>query len=492
MTNQDQSQEIYNQVTRKAKRGMGWNYLSMGLGRVLNLITLAILAHLLAPEYFGLVSLATLTMDYLSAFKDLGLGAAIIQRKHSIEEASNTAFILNLLAGLLLTIVIYLIAPFAADFFHEEHVIQVLRWLGLSFFINSFSSVHNVLLQRELDFKKKIIPDLGNTLVKAFISISLALGGFGVWALVIGQLAGIIVATVILWLVLPWKPRFHWNTGIAKELFRYGLSIMGDNLLTVWVDSFDYLIIGRIYNTALLGIYTLAYRLPEMLIINIMWTMTAVLFPTFASLQDERPMLKKIFLSVVRYVELLVIPMCIGMVVAADPIIRVIFGEQWVESIPILQVLALYALVTSIGFNAGDIYKAIGRPDILLKIAIPVFFIRVIAIWVGAQYSILGVAIGHLVAALIATSIQMTVASRILSITILDILKQLKAFIGAAVLVALALPALYFSQGYNHIIRLIVVVAAGAIGYIACIFMIDRDSLMQAMKIIVKRKDQAS
>ena len=259
----DSSVEKYQEVTRKASRGLGWNYLSFGLGKILNLITISILAHLLVPEYFGIVGLATLTMDYLAVFRDLGLGAAIIQRKRSIEEAANTAFILNLLAGSTLTLLTFLLAPLAANFFHEQQVVPVMRWLGFTFLINSFGSVHNVLLQRDLNFKRKIIPDLGNSIVKGVISISLALAGFGVWALVIGQLVGTVAATIILWIIQPWRPQLVWKTSIAKELFRYGSSILGVNLLGVWVDSFDYLLIGRIYAATSLAIYTLGYRCPR-------------------------------------------------------------------------------------------------------------------------------------------------------------------------------------------------------------------------------------
>lgn len=467
---------------------MGWNYLAFGLRKLLNLITISILAHILVPENFGLVALAAVTMDYLSIFSDLGLGAALIQRKHSVEESANTAFVMNFLAGILLTIITFIIAPLAADFFRDEQVTTVLRWLGLTFFLASFGSVHNVLLQRELDFKKKIIPDLGNSIIKAIVSIVLALSGFGVWALVIGQLAGTGISSVLLWVVLPWRPRFRWNSGIAKELFRYGFSIMGSNALSIWEDSFDYLVIGRIYNSALLGIYTIAYRLPQMLVINILWVMTAVIFPAFSSLQDEKDALRKMFLSIVRYVELLVTPICIGMLVAADPIIRVAFGEQWIASIPVLRVLSIYALVISIGYHVGDIYKAIGRPDILIKLAIPIFIIRIIALWIGAQFSILGVSIGHLVASLIALVIQMYVASRFIHITFMDIIKELKAFVGGAVLVVFALPALYLTQGYQPVIRLVIVVVAGALGYLGSIWFIERDSLMKALQMIgIKR-----
>lgn len=477
-------QDKYQQITQKATRGMGWNYLSFGMGKILSLITISILAHLLPPQNFGLVALAALTVDYLSIFSDLGLGAALIQRKHSVGESANTAFVLNLLAGILLTIITFLLAPFAADFFKEGQITIILRWLGLTFLLNSLGSVHNTLLQRELNFQKKIIPELGNTISKAIVSIGLALSGFGVWSLVIGQLVGTGIASALLWIVLPWRPRLSWDKVIAKELFQYGLSIMGNNALSIWEDSFDYLIIGRIYNSALLGIYTLAYRLPQMLVINILWVMTAVLFPAFSSLQDEKDALKRSFLSIVRYVELLVTPICIGMFVAADPIIRVVFGEQWVDSIPVMRVLSLYALVISIGFHVGDIYKAIGRPDILIKISIPIFIIRIITLWIGAQYSILGVGIGHLVAAVIAVTIRLAVASHIINMKIMEIIKELKAFIGGAVLIAFTLPALYFTQTYPPLTRLIVVVGAGAIGYIGSVWFLERDSMVKVLQMI--------
>jgi lipopolysaccharide exporter len=397
---------------------------------------------------------------------------------------SNIAFELNLAAGLFLTILVFFIAPFAADFFRNEEVTPVLRWLGLTFVLSSFGSVHNVLLQRELNFKKRIIPDLGNTLIKAVISISLALTGFGVWALVAGQLIGTATQSIMLWVVQPWRPRFHWNPRIAKELFKYGLSIMGINALSIWEDSFDYLVIGRLYNSTLLGIYTIAYRLPEMLVINTLWVMTAVIFPAFSSLQDDTVGMRKLFLSIVRYIEILVTPICLGMVVAADPIIRVVFGEQWVEAIPILRVLSLYAWIVSVGYHVGDIYKAVGRPDILVKLQIPIFIIRVIALWIGAQYSILGVSVAHLVVALIALVIQIGVASRFVKITFFDIVKELKAFLGGAVLVIAVLPALYFTRDNSPIIQLLLVVPAGAAGYLGSMWFIEHELLFKALQMI--------
>lgn len=327
---------------------------------------------------------------------------------------------------------------------------------------------------------------MGNTLIKGALSIGCAIMGFGAWSLVYGQLAGMTAATILFWVVVPWRPRFMFDFDLAKQLFRYGFSIMTDRAFTIFGDSFDYLLIGLYYyqDKAALGIYTLAYRLPDLLVINTLSVLAVVFFPAFSSIQNEKEILQKSFLSSLRYVQLLITPLCLGMVVAADPIIRVIFGDQWLQAIPLMQVLSLYALILSIGFHVGDIYKAIGRPDILLKLAIPIFIVRLVALWIGSQYSLMGIAIGHLVAASIELVIRAIVTMKVIKVTLLEMLKQLTAFISGTALLALAIPALYLARDTAPFIQLIAVSIAGAIGYLGAAWFIERDAVLKGLKFL--------
>jgi lipopolysaccharide exporter len=482
MTDDSKHDHLYKEVVKKAARGLGWNYLSYGLSKILNLITIAILAHLLTPQVFGIVGLASVAIDYLSIVNDLGLGAALIQRRHNVEEAANTAFTLNLVSGCVLTLITFVIAPLAAAFFHEPMVTPVLRLLGLTFFISAIGSIHNVRLQRELNFQRRLISDSGNSIIRSIVSIGLAISGFGVWSLVIGQLAGVSIAAILLWVIFPWRPRFTWDPIIVRELFKFGFPVMGTNALSGLEDNFDYVLIGRFFNATALGIYSLAYQLPESIVINVLWVISTVLFPAFSALQDHKSELIKSFLSVVKYVELIVLPICFGIIIAADPIIKVAFGEKWVTAIPILQVLGMYALVLSIGFHVGDVYKAIGRPDIQAKLSIAAFLIRVVALWIGAQYSLVGVAFGHLIAGTIVLVIRLLVAYKILGVTLNDIVHQLSAFIGGVGLALLALPTLYLTSNTSSLFHLLAVTLAGVIGYIGVIWFIERTLLIDAFQ----------
>jgi O-antigen/teichoic acid export membrane protein len=484
MNSTDQLQTSSHEIGKKVASNAAWNYLSFGVSKALNLVTVSILAHLLTPGLFGVVALATLAIDYISILNDLGLGAALVQRRENIDEASNIAFTFNLLIGIFLTILIVLISPYVAVFFHAPTLTPILRWLGLGFTVNALGSVHKARLQRDLRFGKKLIPELGNTLIKGGLSIGLAFMGYGAWSLVYGQLAGMSISAMLLWIVVPWRPRLLLRSPISGQLFKYGFSVMMDRAFTVFADSFDYLLIGRFFNTAALGIYTLAYRLPDLLILNTLSVLAAVFFPAFSSIQNQQDVLRKSFLSTTRYVQLLVTPLCLGIFVAADPIIRLIFGEQWLQSIPIMQVLSLYTLALSVGFHVGDIYKAVGRPDILLKISLPIFFIRLIALWIGSQYSLIGIAAGHLVAALIEVVIRAVVTINVIKVSLREILNQLTAFIGGIVLLIFAAPVLYLTQDLTPWVRLTFVVISGAVGYLGTIWFIDRVAILKGIGML--------
>lgn len=471
-------------IARKVTKGIGWNYLSYGLGKTVSLVTVSVLAHLLTPVNFGVVALASLAIEYLSILNDFGLATALIQRREKIDEASNVVFTLNLIISISLTLITFALAPLAAIFFQEPGLTPILRWLGFTFTLNALGSVHKARLQRNMEFGKKIVPELGNNIVKAGISIGLALSGYGAWSLVYGQLAGQVVSIILLWVVVPWIPQLSLIGKTAKQLFKYGISIMADRALNIFGDSFDYFLIGKFFTTATLGVYTLAYKLPELLIITTLNVLGGVFFPAFSTIQNRPDKLRKSFLATTRYVQLLVTPMCIGLIVAADPIIRVAFGEQWLDAIPLMQILCLHTLLLSIGYHVGDVYKAIGRPDILIKLSIPIFIVRVIAIWIGAQQGLVGVALGHLIATGIELIMRTVVTIRVIKVTLLDILKQMTAFIGGGALIAFAVPILLITSTMNPLPRLLLIITSGAIGYIGLIWFIERESLTKVMQMI--------
>ena len=481
LSNQDSGREI----AHKTAWGFIWNFSAYFLGKIIVLITTAILARILAKSDFGLVAVAVVAINYLSVLKDLGLGVALIQRKGEVQEAANTVFTINLLLGLVLSAIVIPLAPLVAVYFRDPQVIPVLRWMGISFVINALGSVHTNWLVRDLDYRRKLVPELGGALTKGVVSISMAYFGYGVWSLVFGQIIGAVVSVILVWIVLPWRPRLTIDRNVAGSFMKFGFSVTLIDIITQITDNIDYVIVGRFFGLVPLSIYTLAYRLPEMLLIGNLWVMGGVVFPAFSSIQDQPEELRRGFLASVRVVQLFAVPVCLGLLIAADPIVRVVFGDQWLEAIPILRVLAVYAWVYSLGYHVGGLYKAIGRPDILLRLSLLTLVIIIPSLLIGAQFGMIGVAVGHLVAVLIRRIVSLGLATRFVQVSIRDIFGELRtSLIGAMVMAPVVLIVYYLAGDLNPFLQLTLIILSGATSYLLVLWGIERENLVRLLRLV--------
>jgi O-antigen/teichoic acid export membrane protein len=213
--------------------------------------------------------------------------------------------------------------------------------------------------------------------------------------------------------------------------------------------------------------------------------MGGVVFPALSTVQDRPNELRRGFLASVRVVELIAVPICLGLLIAADPIVRVVFGDQWLEVIPILRVLAVYAWVYSLGYHVGGFYKAIGRPDILLMLSIVTLIVIIPALLIGARFGVIGVAVGHLVAVLIRRIISLTVATHFVNVSIKEIFGELRSSVLAALVMAPATVAVsYLTAGWNPFLQLTLIVLTGAISYLSVLWWIERENLMQLLRMV--------
>ncbi|HEY3477120.1 MAG TPA: lipopolysaccharide biosynthesis protein, partial [Anaerolineales bacterium] len=471
------------QIARKTAWGILWNFSGYFLSKLVVLITTSILARMLSKTDFGLVAVAVVAINYLSVLKDLGLGAALIQRKGDIKEAANTVFTINIIIGIFLSLLVIPLAPLVATYFRDPQVTLVLRWMGISFLINALGSVHTNWLVRDLDYRRKLVPELGGALTKGVISIGMAYLGYGVWSLVFGQITGTIASVLLVWIVFPWRPRLTLDRRAAGGLMKFGTSVTAVDIITQITDNLDYIIVGRLFGLVPLSIYTLAYRLPEMLLIGNLWVMGGVVFPAFSSIQDRPEELRRGFLASVRLVQLIAVPICLGLLMAADPIVRVVFGEQWLDAIPVLRVLAVYAWVYSLGYHVGGLYKAIGRPDILLRLSLLTLVIIIPSLLIGARFGIIGVAIGHLVAVLIRRAVSLGIATRFVNVTILEIFSELRSsLLAALVMTPVVLAAYYLTAAWNPFLRLSLIILSGTISYLGMLWWLERENLMRLLR----------
>jgi len=375
-------------------------------------------------------------------------------------------------------------APLVAAFFNSEMVIPLLRWLSLIFVINSIGSVHITILKRELDYRKKLVPDIGGALLKTIITISLAFNGFGVWSVIWGQLAGLIVSVILAWLVVSWRPQLKIDYGMTRRFLRYGATIMGINTISVMTNNFSYIIVGKVCGMALLGVFSLSFRLPEVVLIGNLWVLSEVFFSMFSMIQKDTEKIREGFLASIRLVSLFATPISLGLILTAEPLILVVYGEQWLEAVPVLRVLAVYAWVHSLGYHAGDVYKAVGRPVVLLYLTIGAAIIDFTSIIVGSQFGLLGIAAGLLAGMILNCAINLFVVFKMVGVTPRAIAGELKSSTyGCFVQMGCIWLVIIFSpETSSPILQLVMMILSGGAGYLLIIWLMEKANILLIFK----------
>jgi len=354
---------------REVGLGLFWVAIATIASKGFSLLRQLILARLLVPADFGLVTSAYVAIGALQLFQELGFSSALIYRKSDIEEAANTTFIVVMVSSVILYGVAWFSAPLVAALFKNEALVQVLRVLSISIVISAVSQVPMSLLAKGLGFKNQVIPEMIAIILGSVLSVALAVMGWGVWAIVHGQIATALLNSVLVWFFCPWRPSFVFARRVAKELWDYGKHMVGFQIMVFLITNIDNAFIGRFMNSAVLGVYGLAYNLSNLPATHLSRIVGQVMFPAFSKVQEDANRLNNVFFKSVKFVSLVAFPVSLITLVFAKDFIVVAYGSKWYLAVLPLQLLTIYGLARSIAVNMGNVFKAGGKPNWLLYIA---------------------------------------------------------------------------------------------------------------------------
>ena len=467
---------------RATVRGTFWTYAARYSGKLLTFVSMIILARLLTQEDFGIVGYAFIVTNFLDVFRSFGVGSALIYH-HENSEAPYTAFWLSIGTGILLFAITWLAAPAVGAFFNDDRVIPVVRVLALTFPISTIGSIHSALLRRNLAFGRKFIPDVANSAAKGITSITLALLGFGVWSLVFGQIVSVAIAVIAYWWVISWRPAFRFSRNLVRPLLSFGMSMVSLAIISHLIANVDYLLIGRYLGAASLGVYTLAFRIPEMLIIQFCTVVGLVLFPVYSKMRDDTSELNQAFLVTMRSVSMITIPIGLGLAIVAEPFVLTFFTEKWAEVIPVLRAIAIYAMILSLSYNVGSVYKAQGRPGLLTQLAIVRGVILFPVMWLVVAWTSSIVMVGwvHAGVALLTGILNLTVAGKMLKTPFSRMITTLRpAAISGLIMAIGVIGVMQLSEGMAPIIQLSLGVLAGVTFYVAALWWQQQQLIVQA------------
>jgi PST family polysaccharide transporter len=469
---------------------MAWAYSTYVGERVAILAATAVLGRILEPSQFGIVAQAALFITLFETLSDFGLTQAlIIVDRQETERRASAVFKYSVLIGVLSAGLVAALGPVAAAFFHEPKLETILPVLGVTLFIRSIGSTHYALAQKNLEFRRRTVAEICDVTARSAVGITLAVVGLAEWSLVLGFLAGATAFTTALWLVVPFRPRLRTSGGAVRGMLRFGGALTGLDIVAALIANVDYLFVGRYLGASELGIYTFGFKLPELLVINFSVVAGRVLFPAFAAADPASR--ASAFLRSFHYTLVLCLPMAVTLALLARPIIHVAFSETWLPSVPVMRAICVYAFALAVGVPAGTVYKATGRANILLTLALPRAALVVGSIAVFVDRGIVAVALCQASVAGLFSVIGLVLAVHLFGIRGRDLWRAAATPIVASGALAAVLVAVDVAVADP----LAVVALGGVFGslvFAGTLWLVDRESLLQARDLATGRAATAA
>jgi PST family polysaccharide transporter len=461
-------------LRQNAVKGVVWSAITSWGRQAIAFIVFFLLARLLGPEAFGLVALATVFLAFVQVFVDQGFAEAIIQRHELDPEHLDTAFWTNLGIGLVITVLCMGTAGLAAGLFHEPQLAPVIRWLSLNFTIIAFSSVQDAILRRNFAFRSLAIRSLIGVVAGGVVGVAMAFSGYGVWSLVGQQLSSGLVQATVLWWASQWRPGFRVSNSHFRELFSFGINVVGMNVLEFVNRRADDFLVGYFLGSKALGYYSVAYRLMMIGLDLLTNVINQVAIPTFSKLQLEPERLLRAFYSVIELTSLVSFPAFIGLAVLAPELIPTLLGAKWLPSIPVIQVLALIGVLHSVYYYNGSVIMAMGKPSWKLIINFIYSIANVIAFIIAVRWGIVAVAVAFVIRGYALAPIELWLIKKLIPLNLITYSRQYVAPLAGSLAIATTIWLVKYFLGdwVNVYILLAICIGLSIASYVMTILLI--------------------
>lgn len=444
------------------------------------LVTNIWLAKILTPDIIGVFNIATSILTFFTYFSDVGLAAAVIQKKDLDENDLKTTFTIQQILVGIICIIVFFLAPFFTTFYSlDPAATWLIRALGIGFFLSSLKVLPSVLLERKLEFKPLVSVEIAETIIRLALLVILSYQHWGINAYTVSVLAQSITGTTLIYLIAPWKIKLGISKDSLKKLINFGVPFQLNSLLALLKDRLVPLVIARMVGATGVGYITWAQNIAFMSL-EVMNIMTRVMFPAFARLQDNKEELRKTLERTIFITCLLFYPVLFGTLAIAPSLVAHVVSPKWLPALPMIYLFAINAFWSAISTSFTNFLNAIGRIGITLKLMV----MWTILEWLMSPlltvfFNIYGVAIAQSVIAF-TSIIPIIIVVRMIKI---DVIAQVWKPLLAAIIMGV-LTYFVATVVVTNFLTLLVVVGAGAIVYSGLIFLLARDRLILTFQFL--------
>lgn len=402
-----------------------WSAVDKWASQLFGLVTLTVMARLLAPSDFGLVAIAMVYIAFADLVAEQGLGSALIQRRELDEKHKSTAFVCSIGLGLILTLGTWVLAPFIANMLGDPRVAPVIQGLSLRLLLLPLTSVQQALLRKVLDYRSLSIRSVLSQLAGGLLGIGMALNGCGAWSLVGQQLASAATSTCLLWWIGPWKPSLHVSRVHFKELYSFSIWVQIRNFFLYLSKNVDNAVIAFVLGTATLGAYTVAFRLMQQVLGAVSGLFGNVSFPYLSQAGGDLAEVRKRYSLLLGISATLAFPVFFGLIVGGEEVFALAFGHQWAASVPVFQSLCISGMILTVSYFFNGLSLALGHPRWPVSLLVARTVLIVVSILLVAQDGLVAISIAIGIALFISLFFELLAIQVMAKLSIVSVLRIL-------------------------------------------------------------------
>lgn len=444
-----------NSLKSKTISGLLWKFAERIGAQAITFILSIILARLLSPSDYGAIAILLVFITIADVFVNAGFGSALIQKKDADDLDFSSVFYFSFIFSVFVYIVIFLSAPFVANFYNMPILQPTLQVLALRIPVAAINSVQQAYVSRNMQFKKFFYSTLSGTAASAVVGIFMAYNGYGIWSLVGQYLSNAVINTIVLFSVINWRPQLIFSLQRLKSLFSYGWKLLLSGLLDTGYQSLNSLLIGKFYTPADLAFFDTGKKFPMVIVTNINSSISSVLFPALASEQDEPERVKAHTRKAIQISSYIMWPMMLGMAACADSIVSLVLTDKWLPVVPYLQIACITYGLWPIHTANLQAINAMGRSDIFLKLEIVKKFVGISILIFTMQYGVLAIALGGILGGMISTFINAYPNGYLLKYSYMEQIKDILPSVILALFIAVIIKC--FNNYFENSVSLLIV-----------------------------------
>lgn len=443
-----------------------------------------VMARLLSPSDYGTVGMIAIFLSISRTFIDSGFANALIRKKDRTEDDFCTVFYFNIFISSVCYIILFLIAPWVADFFKTPILRAILRVQSINLLINSLVQIQITKMTIDLNFKAGAKIAIVSSIISGICGILLAYFGFGVWAIVFQGIISAIVSAICLVYAIRWRPKlvFSWDSFLS--MFSYGNKLLASGLLNTIYANMTTLVIGKFYTSKDLGYYNRGTHFARFPVDTANGIVGRVTFPIMAKIQDDDEYLISVYRRYIRIMSLVIFFGCAAMAAMAKPLILLLLTEKWKESVIFLQIYAFAIMFDHINKINLNLLQVKGRSDLFLKLEIIKKTISTVILFSSIPFGVIGICISKVIYSQIAIVINTYYTGKLFGLGYLSQFRDFSKYLILSVLACLPAALISFI-GDNNIISLLI---GGVISLSLYVVMLRKDeSLIQLVDIVVEK-----